>query len=78
MAEERWGKFGMLMRRVIGPAGAVVVLYASIKALPSLMMSQPPPIDGRDLLNAFVVSLVGFGLILLYFGDGRKGDDDES
>ncbi|MGB6228614.1 MAG: hypothetical protein WBF53_00620 [Litorimonas sp.] len=59
----RMGPVAYAMRRVVGPAGAVVVLYASIRALPPLLMNQVPPIDGGDLFNVFAASLVGFGLL---------------
>lgn len=60
------------MRRTIAPAVAIMILYASIRALPSLLMSQTPPIDGSDLLRVFLISLVVFYLFGLYNDHKRK------
>lgn len=67
-----------LLRRIIGPAAAIVILYASIRALPSLIVNQAPPIDGDDLLLAFVISLVGFTVLALWLDRRavKKGKDE--
>ena len=67
-----------LLRRIVGPAAAIVILYASIRALPSLIVNQAPPIDGDDLLFAFVISLVGFTVLALWLGRraAKKGKDE--
>ena len=74
---ERWGVFGVLMRRVLGPAGAIVVLYASIFALPSLLTSQMPPIDGGDMGRVFLGAIVFFALLAVFldYREKRKGDE---
>ncbi|MEM7730569.1 MAG: hypothetical protein AAF311_15100 [Pseudomonadota bacterium] len=59
------------LRRTVAPAVAIVILYASIRALPPLLVNQPPPIDGGDLLEVFIISLAVFSLIGLY-GDYRR------
>lgn len=77
---ERWGVFGYWMRRVIGPAGAVVVFYASVFSLPSLMTSQAPPIDGGDMGRVFLISIAVFAVlaVLLDYREKRKkGDSHE-
>ena len=63
------------LRRTVVPAVAMVVLYASIRSLPALLVSQTPPIDEGDLLGVFVSSLVVFSLFGLYneYKANRKG-----
>lgn len=60
------------LRRTIAPAVGVMILYASIRALPSLLMNRVPPIDGGDLLRVFLISLVVFFLFGLYNDHRRK------
>lgn len=50
------------LRQTVAPAVAMVILYASIRSLPSLLMSQTPPINGEHLLGVFLFSLVVFYL----------------
>jgi len=69
--------FPALLRRIVGPAAAIVVLYASIRALPPLLMNRVPPIDGGDLLAVFVVSLLFFSLLSLYFKHRAKRESPE-
>lgn len=59
------------LRQTVAPAVAMVILYASIRSLPSLLMSQTPPINGEHLLGVFLLSLVVFYLFGLY--TKRKG-----
>ena len=63
------------LRRTVAPAVAMVILYASIRSLPALLVSQTPPIDEGDLLEVFVSSLVVFSLFGLYndYKANRKG-----
>jgi hypothetical protein len=60
------------LRRTIAPAVAMVILYASIRSLPSLLMSQTPPINGEHLLGVFLLSVVVFYLFGLYNDRKRK------
>jgi hypothetical protein len=48
------------LRQTVAPAVAMVILYASILSLPSLLVSQTPPINGEHLLGVFLLSLVVF------------------
>jgi hypothetical protein len=48
------------LRQTVAPAVAMVILYASILSLPSLLVSQTPPINGEHLLGVFIVSLIVF------------------
>ena len=70
--------FAAILKRVVGPAAAIVILYASLRALPSLIVNQAPPIDGDDLLLAFVISLVGFTVLAIWFDrrSAKKGKDE--
>lgn len=54
------------MRRTVAPAVAIMILYASIRAFPSILVSQTPPINGEHLLVVFLISLVVFYLFGLY------------
>lgn len=54
------------LRQTVAPAVAMVILYASILSLPSLLMSQTPPINGEHLLGVFLLSLVVFYLFGIY------------
>lgn len=58
--DERPGKPVGFLRQTVAPAVAMVILYASIRSLPSLLMSQTPPINGEHLLGVFLLSLVVF------------------
>lgn len=60
------------LRSTIAPAVAMVILYASIRSLPSLLMSQTPPVNGEHLLVVFLISLVIFYLFGLYNDRKRK------
>jgi hypothetical protein len=60
------------LRRTIAPAVGVMILYASIWALPPLLMNRVPPIDGSDLLRVFLISFVVFFLFGLYNDRRRK------
>lgn len=64
-------------RRVIAPAVGVMILYASIRALPPLLMNRVPPIDGGDLLLVFLISAVVFFLFgrIYDYRHKRKGPD---
>lgn len=64
------------LRRTVAPAVAIMILYASIRALPPLLMNRPPPIDGSDLLQVFLISLAAFSLYGLFndYRANRKGD----
>lgn len=66
------------LRRTVAPAVAIVILYASIRALPPLLMNRPPPIDGSDLLQVFLISLAVFSLYGLYndYRANRKGEGE--
>ncbi|MGJ8559981.1 MAG: hypothetical protein ACSHX3_07065 [Litorimonas sp.] len=66
------------LRQTIAPAVAIVILYASIRSLPSLLMSQTPPINGEHLLGVFLLSVVVFYLFGLYNNRRRKrkGSDE--
>lgn len=66
------------LRQTIAPAVAMVILYASIRSLPSLLMSQTPPINGEHLLGVFLLSMVVFYLFGLYNNRRRKrkGSDE--
>lgn len=76
--EESHSLLSVILRRVVGPAAAIVILYASIRALPSLIVNQAPPIDGDDLLIAFLISLAGFtGLAVWFDWRGAKKGTDE-
>ena len=48
------------LRQTVAPAVAMVILYASILSLPSLLVSQTPPINGEHLLGVFILSLIVF------------------
>lgn len=63
------------LRRVVAPAVAIVILYASIRALPAILVSQAPPIDGGDLIVVFLVSLVIFWGWSVYLD--RRHDSEE-
>lgn len=67
-----------VMRRIIGPAAALVVLYASILAFPALLVNQAPPINGDHLFVVFVIGLVFFSALALYFDrrESRKDMDE--
>lgn len=59
------------LRQTVAPAVAMVILYASIRSLPSLLMSQTPPVNGEHLLGVFLLSLVVFYVYGRY--TNRKG-----
>lgn len=63
------------LRQTVAPAVAMVILYASILSLPSLLMSQTPPINGEHLLGVFLLSAVIFYLFGRYTNrkSKRKG-----
>ncbi|MGB3455351.1 MAG: hypothetical protein WBG08_14465 [Litorimonas sp.] len=66
------------MRRTVAPAVAIVLLYASVRVLPPVLLSQPPPFDFGHLIEVFVIALAVFSLISLYQdyrGRQRKGDE---
>ena len=64
-----------IMRRIIGPAAALVVLYASIRAFPALLVNQAPPINGDHLFITFIIGLAFFSALSLYF-DRRESKKD--
>jgi len=66
------------LRRTVAPAVAMVILYASIRSLPALLVSQTPPIDGGDLLTVFLISLVVFSLYGLYNDHKAKRNGPKS
>lgn len=68
------------LRQTIAPAVAMVILYASVLSLPSLLMSQTPPINGEHLLGVFLLSAVVFYLFGRYTNRKakRKGSSHES
>ena len=72
---ERMSPFTYLMRRITGPAVAIVVLYASMFALPSLLANQAPPVDGRDLLRVFALAFVGFAVLAVVLDYRAKRKD---
>ncbi|WP_298911652.1 hypothetical protein [uncultured Algimonas sp.] len=66
------------LRRTVAPAVAIMILYASIRALPPLLVGQAPPIDGGDLLEVFVISLAVFSVLgLVRDYRGKRGRNDE-